>query len=554
MNRSRLLAAAAAAAGLLAAGCDYWKNLVGEKNVTTAPLTISVLDAFTGKPLAGAHCSDADRGLEFDTDGSGSYSDPAAGTGPYRLVCGMASYYQGTAGFEAGAAGAQTAIGLARRGGDEWYPEDPEKQVRIGNPVAAFRYPGKIELEAIPADTAGRFIYEWTFANNPANNRGAGSAAPRLPRLSLDALPAKIIPGPDTVTLTVKAHPAGVEEYLVGRYRMPLEWVRNRPPNGSVSSNASVIRVGCESNKQNEYVNVFFTGSDPDPGGTCDSVVFDSRDSASSFGIQHVVAKCNDPNNYRKFELKNPFNRGQVKALYLENALSVSFWDDNGEHTDTTLRIVTRSNTVPSVTAEKTSPGRIFFTGEPVSFRITADDTDGYLKDVYFEWGNHERSYWGSDWPSLVGHMDQVVTNTTYLTEGPQQVIAYAADNCLEPSSYVLPETLDIRKNSDPVLKLTPQPNPFPMIGGIPTFQVMLDITDKDVSDQLDRFTSILFDWSDGSAMDTASTENGTAFSRLLRHTFPHDPGEGEYSLRVEVLDAHNGRAETTLAIPAYVP
>src|SRR4051812_9679174 len=70
---------AAAVAGLLASGCDYWKNLVDDKTVADAELRIKVTDLYTGWNLEDVTCKDAKRGQQWTTDPTGVIFDPHAG-------------------------------------------------------------------------------------------------------------------------------------------------------------------------------------------------------------------------------------------------------------------------------------------------------------------------------------------------------------------------------------------------------------------------------------------------------------------------------------------
>ena len=59
--RSASVLAAALAAGLMASGCDYWRNLVDDRTVTRQRLDIKVFDVWTLQPIPEATCVDRQR-------------------------------------------------------------------------------------------------------------------------------------------------------------------------------------------------------------------------------------------------------------------------------------------------------------------------------------------------------------------------------------------------------------------------------------------------------------------------------------------------------------
>ncbi len=544
MRVPRLLPAAAAIAGLLAAGCDYWRNLVDTKAVTVVPLRIQVRDAFTGKPLEEAHCTDSARGIDFTTDSTGDFAMEDAGTGSYDLLCNTKWYYDRTMHFDLRGNGGTFPMGLARRGGDQWYPEDPGKKIRALEMPSQFRTPLTFKITAYPPVDNGTFRYEWTFANNPRFNQYFARESAGKSFFILIADPAKVFEGPDVLTLRVKSRLAGHEEYLVDSASIAVNWTRNVLPTLKLSANREQIRVGC--GPIGDSISIGFEADDSD--GHCDSVVFQAMDSASAFGRIYERRNCNDP---RRFVLhpKNIFGGSREEILTANEKLFVSVYDDNKEHTDSTMSFTVTSNSLPTVSSGKASRGTIFFTNEPVSYWIAAKDSDGPVYDRFINWGDGEE-------PKVDLKQDNVhflLDTLTHAYQYPKDSVIVRAgvvDNCGDVNEFQNREYLTIRKDINPDIVLTPQSNPYPSIAGKIFYQVQLTVKDLDVYEGLDRFTHITIDWGDSTIVDT-STQVGKEFDQLLRHHFSTPPALGERRLRVEVFDDHNGRNEATLDIPA---
>jgi hypothetical protein len=548
LKASRPLLAAAAAAGLLAAGCDYWKNLVDDKIIATTSLTVDVRDAyFPQEPMESAHCTDGKHGIDFTTDRSGRAVLHDVPTGIYSLHCSMPQwYYDTTATFAVRAEGGTAVVNLLRRGGADWYPEEEEKWVRIQNPENRIRFPGKVNFDAFPFDTTGVLRYQWEFSGQKRFNQYFSSIRSANPALSLVTDTSKTSEGEDVVTLTIHARPKGRPEYTIGSYVHSFRWVRNKAPICSVWANAYSSKVGCKGAQRPEYVIVHYLASDPD--GNCESVVFDSKDPLSSIGVQHLTRYCNDPNNHVRFDLTNPFPKGQEEVDSMANYLTVSAWDDNGEHTDNTLIITTKSNAIPKVTSGRINPGTVFFTGEPISYWISGSDEDGQIRDMYFDWGNDERSYKPLKEAPAKNLKDTISYN--YRNPGTVRVTARIIDDCDDTTSYATGEPLTIRRNSDPVIAFTPESPDYTFASGKDLFQFRLAVTDQDVRDKLDKMTTTI-DWGDGQT-ETIARDTASEYSLLMRHHYENSPAAGEYQIRVEVFDSHSGHAEKTLPVPAF--
>ena len=94
-------------------------------------------------------------GEAFEADDNGVIVRDDMPTGKYNLVCQAPRYHVRTVPFELGLQEAQTkSVQLVRLGGDDWYPEHPDRQVKI---QILRRQPQVSRAHRLPGRAQGRF-------------------------------------------------------------------------------------------------------------------------------------------------------------------------------------------------------------------------------------------------------------------------------------------------------------------------------------------------------------------------------------------------------------
>ncbi|MDB5103127.1 MAG: hypothetical protein JWP91_816 [Fibrobacteres bacterium] len=540
--------AAAIAAALTAAGCDYWRNLVDEKTVTRAVVRIKVIDAFTRDPIPEAHCTDPDRGIDRSTDANGEFTLADAGTGPYSVTCTFRwGYYERTGAFEVQRGGADEVIALARHGGEEWYPDDELKQVKVRNlKLDTIRYPIRsLKMLAGPEDTSApsRFLYLWSFEKYPELNRKGTSYKASSDTFELNTLPlaATITGGPDVLTLKVLSHLNGTEkEYEVGTFTKPFVWVRNLLPTLSWNDfSKAPWKVGCHTSQP---LRLTFTGTDPD--GSCKEVRIFNLDSNSTFGYFDSTFKCKTRSI--NLPLAKTFDTLSSDTSFEKTySLNLSVSDDNGERLDTSLHLTVKSNILPKVNAEIEGRPSEVFTGEPVTILYDAVDPDGSIEQVTTVWealSETIKGYGQYHVNTVQGRQSAVYSDT-----GRKTIIVLVEDECGDQPNYFL--HVKVRKNIPPTAKLEFIREERDKFNDTTYRYFQFSISDKDVLDSLDHYSDIFLDWGDGSPMKD-TTQNGVGYNKVVRHHYAGAPGPQGYTIRLDIHDAHGGRFVDSLAIP----
>lgn len=426
----RRLMAAVAAVGLLAAGCDYWGNLVDEKKVTRVRVAISVVDAWTGYSLV-AHCKDTAHGLDILTDEAGQVKLTTAQTGPYSISCESDGYYPVLKNAQVGITGDSMTVEMARMGKEHWYPGDPTKQVAFTQDALLHRFPGTLSLMAYPLDPDGRFRYEWRFARNVRFNRTFQHPVSAQNFLWATADTGTVVPGEDTVIVTVASRLAGREFYEVGSDTLHVNWVRNKRPHFDtvyLTSAQKTFRVDCAGAA--DIPRLVVTASDQDEDGVCDSLVLYTRDSSSGLANIPVTRACGDRSIFR-MQLKNPFGKPQPgdPERVLPNILHISAYDNNKERIDTSISFNSRFNALPVVKIARVGPEINFLTNQTVRMKFDINDNEdgGALQALIVNW---EAGVEDTLLPPETSNAWSQIAEHAYATPGLKYPSARAVDFC----------------------------------------------------------------------------------------------------------------------------
>jgi hypothetical protein len=538
--RFRPLLASVAAAGMLAAGCDYWRNLVDERTVATAHLMVKVRDNFTLETLV-ATCTDSGRGLTLVTAlGSGQAEIPGAGTGMYTMRCHANwGYYDRIIGFPLTPPGDTVVFGLARLGGElEWYDGDPLWDVRIRERFDTLRFPGDFNFSAYPEDPAlKRFRYEWTFAKardlDQTTNKVNAINATYGKRVDT----VNAVPGPDTLTLSVWSMLRKDEEfYPIGTVKRPFVWARNRLPYLKLEQEFDKTRiydVGCP---ESQPLRISSTAIDPDGEGECKSIRFYTVDATSSFGAVDTTFPCT--RSEPRFPLRNTFQTLlSDSGLQRESELKISVTDNNGERFDTSLVITTRSNKLPTLLSEIVKGRTFVFTGDSIMVPFELSDGDGVPDSATIDWGAGE----GKTHTDYSTRRVNTLIDTgkwSYSTPGVKKIVLYGFDRCgasvkSEPGSIV------IHANRNPEVKLVYQRDE----GSAPNHLYVFKITpsDKDISEGLgDRITAVYAKPPGEGSRLVEPPPSGLDYTWTLRSNQPPD-SLGRYKITITVHDNHDG-------------
>lgn len=555
MKPFRPLLAAAAAAGLLAAGCDYWQNLVGDKVVTPTKLDIRVLDIWTKRPLAEAHCKDAARGHEWTPDREGAIFVASPETGPYVISCTSRFYYNASIEFSLKPEGASMDIHMARLGGaDNWYLDDEARQVSIQNakadgPFTVLRFPSALHMIAGPEDALGRFRYIWKFAKATRLNREANSVYADSTHYRNNAAPPYVEDGlEDTLTLIVKSRFNGNDkEYVVDSVKRTFTWVKNKPPVLQLlPMRDAPYRVGCKE-PLNDVMRVNFAASDTD-GGRCVSVRFRGANRNSSLRAVDTVVGCEDKSiNFYPTDTFTSLSFDSIQTM--DDRLLVTVTDDDGGQYDTAIDFKTKANLQPKITAKAEYPG-IGFTGEKVRLVYVVEDKDGPVQNVTVNWagvdGQTEVNY------TEIGEGLNRVTDTVswiYDTPGVKTVSVFTRDYCGDDAVPVT-NIFTIRDDRKPTVNLEHVRGPSSDTG-MHTF--MVRASDKDVNEGLnDAITRIYVQWGDNTFADLDSLYIKKPYDDEIQHRFATPPtsADGRYRIIIDVTDAHHGTSKDTLFFP----
>ncbi|MDB5049810.1 MAG: hypothetical protein JWO30_2881 [Fibrobacteres bacterium] len=552
MKGSRPLMAAATAVGLLAAGCDYWKNLVNEASVTKVPLTLVVRDAWTRNTLPTATCVDSARSLTVTMNDEGLHRFPDAGTGPYNFTCTADDYFPATKHLEVGGDGDSVVVEMARLGEESWYPGDTTRQVMFPEPFETLRYPPRFQLASLPKNNGSVFRYAWTFAQNRNLDRPITMARAGLLNLDLAAEARDVAhPGPDTVTVTVYSALRGPDSlYVVRTSIMPFQWVRNKLPAFALeNSPPERPRVGCLNSRPLSFP---YTAMDSD--GTCQRVVFYTLDTNSSLGNVRFERTCTDHRPIN-LPLHNPFTSLSDSVAYLlDDKLFVEVWDDNGEVRRDSIEFKSRSNIQITAGGGLIDPQPAYFRNTVVRSWIDGSDVDGPIYGFKVDWGD-------GSLPARPGILNDAVhywRDTTfhiYRDTGNFRITNYAIGDCdPESSLFVFPDRDIIHVRDDTKPKITLDTLGYNTLGDPRSYQIYLRVTDIDADDGIDSL-EIVLDWGDGN-LDTMATNKGRSYeNHALTHRYAADPGVGEfYKLHVKATDSQTGSDVAIRLIPKPGP
>jgi hypothetical protein len=542
---------AAAAVCLLASACDYWHNLVGEKTITKTRLALVVRDAWTRDPISGAECGDESRSLRSASDGQGRIEVPDAGTGAYAVTCSAQYYYPASKPFAVGVAGAEVTVYLARRGGSEWYPDDTARQIRFPASAPLIRFPGHVRIATLPADSIGIFRYEWSFRENPRFNQPITAAKPGVPNLDLVIDPRQApVPEADEATVVVYADLLGPDSlYVVGTYTMNFAWVRNKLPTFTlINTPPKFPHVGCQ---LDQPLSVHFSAMDSD--GTCEKVVFFTRDSNSSLGPVHVEKQCSDKKSV-PFPLTNAVDaKGRDQPDTVDNKLYVEVWDDNQESRLDSITFQTIDNVLPAANGGRVNPRPAYFRNSEVRAWIEGLDADGPVYEFQIDWGDGTPRIS----PPLKDDNTHSLRDTVshvYRDTGTYTITNYVFDNCPDTAFYVFPERdrIRVRDNTKPKIYLDTLGY---SAGDSLLFKISLTIVDRDIDDDIDSLKEVIVDWGEGPS-DTLSTRRGISLTNETRsHRYLTKPRDGSfYKMRVQATDSQNGLDLANRLIPEYKP
>jgi hypothetical protein len=561
----RPLFAAAAAAGLLAAGCDYWQNLVDDKVVTHTALDVMVLDAWTRQPLSDAVCKDAGRGLEWTTDANGRIAVSNAETGQYLVSCVSPSYHDAAIGFPLTRAGAAVAVPMARRGGADWYPDDVARQVGIINtkpqdPFKVQRFPSPVRMLAGPEDSLSRFLYIWKFAKASRLNREANSVHVTVPWYEKTAMPPDVEDGmEDTLTLIVRSRLNGkANEYEVGTYRRVFTWAKNNLPIlNDIKHEWNDFTVGCPE-PESQPLRVVFSASDID--GDCPDVRFWSADTASSLGNVDTTLLCRHSRPLI-LPLRNTFPTLRTDAaLFLDNKLYLSATDANGGKALDSIEFRTKTNIQPTISAFIEGRPQVVFTGEEIRVHFEAHDSLQAVGLVTTIWGNGDRldsvgetskDYSETNAYTVRGTMSHIYDKTDI--QRGKSVTVRIVDKC-HGVANAHAGTFDVRINSAPEIEtfsfLTKDSQ-----SDSTTHLFRLGIRDNELSQDLDSITQVKINWGDGTSKDYADLFRTAPYIRSISHQFKTPPpSPAGYQISISVVDSHThngvGSLDTLMAVP----
>jgi hypothetical protein len=522
-------ALALACAGLLIAGCDYWKNLTEEKTRDkAASLTILALDVFTKDTLR-VSCTEPEQGFSDSSADSAVIFHPDAPTGRYTLHCsasGDSAYYECSKTFDV-RPGAQTRVimEMARKGGELWYPN-----LRVEAKPGSLRYrvPETVSVVVTPyAAGDSLFRYQWSSAYHVDLNLTTLQNTLSIPLRKEDI-------GPQRLTLDVWATPPGIEPYLVGSDTIldREDFVRNIPPRffleegGAAFTPDHFYKVGCGE------VPLVFRYNALDPDGNC-SVRFVSLDSNSSLGRLDTTIGCSNKNTLQiNLPLRTPLQPERLPTKLTEH-LSVGVKDDNGERYDTVLTFPIAIARPPSYFRFERVSRKVQFVKIPVEIRFVGHDSDAPFSLLHVNWGDSTELP-----PIYVNRNNDLLDSArhSYMAPGTYSVRASVTDECGSTAGPLLLDPITVIDNTKPALDAF-----YSTWVGPVTLNLRMSISDRDMTELLADSLHLLIDWKDGTPnTDTVFSCCAPVEDRIFSHDFAR-PQTEDHTVAVAVFDAHKG-------------
>jgi|GEM_PF-2914718 len=538
---------ALATAALLASGCDYWHNLVGDKAVTHASVSIAVKDAWTGKALPFAVCMDRVSQSPQVADASGLINLPDAPTGPYIFTCSQDGYYDTTLRFDQGAVAVNRIAALARLGGADWYPNEADRQGGVKFDNGNTLVPADLTLRAAPYDTSGILRYAWTFANHPELNRPVTSSASAKPlfRIKLTGIPVDSMA--DTLALKVVARMAGRPDYDVNEVRIPILWIRNRLPDieflGPILKD---IKIGCP---DDQPFNIVYHATDPD--GHCESVSFMTLDSSHALGNINVKTGCagkialplnNVFRNYQGADLES--------TLVDINTLRMSVMDDNHQTRDTVFTLMARPYLLPKITMEKKLAKPLQYENRAAQFRVLAKAPGSRLDRLVLTWGDGKTTTFPYN-QSVGSDLDDRLFSHVYEISGLFHFSARLYNECgaVDSTDQFTKEYILIQQNDPPSLKL--HDFRYTLKDTLPQLHLHLAVGDNDIAFGMDSL-DISISWGDGTPPETYQTHGVDMPDTTLVHPFPTNAAGVVHNIHIRVGDQFDGSIDTVFQVQPY--
>lgn len=526
----RALAAATAAAALLSgAGCDYLDNLTNDKTLDKGGLSVTVIDAWTREPIAGATCS-GEGIAEVPTDGGGKAGWVGLPTGVREIHCRHPSYFPRTGQADLPASGLDSMRVELARDPKDWYPDIPGRRVTIGHDSGNYRFPGAFRLKATPDQSGGIFRYEWSCSHagiRPAGNKDSWQVAlpgwtDPLVRLSF--------------ALKVTATLAG-RTYVVDSAEYAFDASRNMPPVITVGTysfkDQAEIRVGCNASQDN--IRLSFQTHDPD--GDCRKVTLKSSARSTSVSLDTTLS-CG-ATGLLTFPLKS--HSGLPDAVERrENEIIITAMDDNGETATDTLRLTTVSNLHPGVLIERLNPTDKTYEDTKLEFQVRAWDRDaGFLDFLEVDWGDGQKE----TRPSFSHFTPDTALRTFshfYMDSGRYEITARVRERCGAVADS-MKLTMIVSPSLPPSIRTLESRG---HLGG--KFNLRVEALAPDVRERKDSLL-VYVEWGDRTGSFRYASEAGRDFMSTLTHEYDPQLPDSAFRIELTVQDTFGGTANDTL-------
>lgn len=510
----------AAAWACLGSGCEYWDNFFQTKEPDQVDLVLSLKDAWTGEALPWASCS-LD-GVIANADAEGRITFPATATGTRTPECSCEYFHGRKVKLDAGPGRARFDVRMARKGFEDWYPGVPERQVRIDRHGGNLRFPGRMLVQAFPADTAPIFRYTWTS--------NAHGGLPSLRSLPVESAPLDRDFQQIVLTLTVTATLADTT-YEVGKSTQSYLLARNQPPILSVGafSLAGPERVGTGCEDKN--LRIGFTASDPD-GDSCRVRLVSPA--ASPLGRIDTSMAC----GYLFMTLPlQPHDGPPDVPTTREGVLEIQVRDENQGERDTAFQVGTYSNLHPLIRLEQVDAREKNRTYEFLRFHLFAKDRDAAMKSLVVDWKDGTREQYSPTFLSSHDSLDRILTHS-YTKAGTYDVEASVSDGCGVTSR----QTLRVAVEDNAVPEVSVQG--LGLLRATQEYEIQVDASDGDAGSGLDSLNVVVEWWDHGVEVLT-----GRQIRARLKHAFKPDSTLAELEIRVSATDLYNGTASDTLRV-----
>ncbi len=506
--------------------CDYFHNMVGNKDVEKRTVALTVKDAITGEVLDGAYCAKDNESNPPQSSGNGLFVFTDLLSGKDTIACTYTDYLDDSLVVDILAGQDQNHDMNLLRDPKNWYAE-LDYQIDFNIPSKQ-RVPDSFSFNATLKNPNNLFKYSWTLKKS--------NSTPQQYTKSVDPILLKKIDVVyDSMELSMYAK-SGNKEVFLGSKTKKLDWVVNKKPVLFFKPAKLPPLKIC-----NTYKEIIYDAKDQDLDGECKEVVFNTSPTNSQTlgSIPNQIGECG-VNKKITLSISNysELYPNREETSYRDTFdLIAHVKDDNGQDSIFRLPLVFFTNRIPVISQYFWSPdfggeGNYFLKNKEINLvlRMQDRDTIGYLDSVKIDWGDHSNS---GRYLKL-SHDSIITIPHTFQSAGDFKAIIKLSDECGE----IVEKTLNIKiqENSPPqilVNGLNKDLNKKEHLGV--TFRAI----DDDANTYTDSVTQATIEWGDGGITPLDSLVRYQLNVPVRRDHMYSFPLKSTYLIRITSVDTY---------------